>query len=298
MFDGIISIIKPPKITSFKTVSEVKKRLCVKKAGHGGTLDPLASGVLLIFLNRATKFSKYALDCKKKYLCKITFGQATNTFDLEGEVIEQKEIPELSYEKLKLKLSELVGEIIQTPPKYSAVKIKGKPSYYYARKNIEITPKPRKVFLHDISIEDWNGIDLVISVTTSKGFYIRTLADEIGKIFDSLSFLSDLKRTRVGPFEISNSIDLQDLLTQDLELLFDERILKHPDELLEDYGSIQINDNLIEKYVEKKIIDFKIKGQFENYKVYNQSKFFLGTASYDNTNSTLIRNELYKMPNS
>ena len=88
---------------------------------------------------------------------------------------------------------------------------------------------------------------MVISVTTSKGFYIRTLADEIGKIFDSLSFLSDLKRTRVGPFEISNSIDLQDLLTQDLELLFDERILKHPDELFEDYGSIQIKDKLIEK---------------------------------------------------
>tara|TARA_B100000073_G_scaffold298501_1_gene264003 strand:- start:389 stop:1285 length:897 start_codon:yes stop_codon:yes gene_type:complete len=297
MFDGIISINKPPNITSFKTVSEVKKRLRVKKAGHGGTLDPLASGVLLIFLNRATKFSKYALDCTKEYLCKITFGQATNTFDLEGEVTEQKEIPELSYEKLKLKLSEFVGEIIQTPPKYSAVKIKGKPSYYYARKNIEITPKPRKVILHDISIKDWNGIDLVISVTTSKGFYIRTFADEIGRIFDSLSFLSNLKRTRVGPFEISNSIDLQDLLTQDLNLLFDEQILKHPDELLEDYGSIQINDNLIDKYVEKKTIDFKINEQFENYKVYNQSKFFLGTASYDNTNSTLIRNELYKMPN-
>tara|TARA_Y100001960_G_scaffold83890_1_gene89621 strand:- start:359 stop:1255 length:897 start_codon:yes stop_codon:yes gene_type:complete len=298
MFDGIVSINKPSKITSFKTVSEVKKKLCVKKAGHGGTLDPLASGVLLVFLNRATKFSKYALDCTKEYLCKITFGQATNTFDLEGKVTGKKEVPELSYEKLKLKLSELIGEIIQTPPKYSAVKIKGKPSYYYARKNIEITLKPRKVFLHDISIKDWNGIDLVINVTTSKGFYIRTLADEIGKIFDSLSYLSDLKRTRVGPFQISNSIDLQDLLTQDLNLLYDEQILKHPDELLQDYGSIQINDNLIENYLEKKTIDLKINEQFENYKVYNQSNFFLGTANYDNTNSTLIRNELYKMPNS
>jgi len=298
MVDGIIPINKAVGTSSFRVVSKIKKFLSVNKAGHGGTLDPLASGVLLVFVGRATKFSKYALDCSKEYLCKITFGYSMNTFDLEGEITGEKKIPDLSLDLINHHLSQYIGEIKQTPPIHSAIKIKGKPAYHYARKNIDITMNPRKVRIYDISIIEWNGLDLILKISTSKGFYVRSFADEIGKVFDSLSYLSGLSRTKVGIFKQSESIDLDNLFNLDLKEANLNNIISSPDKLLQDFDAIQIASDLIDKFVEKKPFCVKDLKKHSNYRVYDNQNNFLGTASFSNSNNTLIRNELYKINNS
>ena len=298
MVDGIISINKPVKTSSFRVVSKIKRFLKANKVGHGGTLDPLAQGVLLIFVGRATKFSKYALDCSKEYLCKITFGHSMNTFDLEGEISGEKKVPDLNPDLINYHLSQYIGEIEQTPPIHSAIKIKGKPAYHYARKNIDITMSPRKVSIYDISLIEWNGLDLILKISTSKGFYVRSFADEIGKVFGSLSYLSGLSRTRVGTFSQSESIDLDYLINIDLNETDLNNIILSPDKLLQHFGAIQISADLIDKFVEKKPFCVENLKKYSNYRVYDKKNNFLGTASFGNSNNTLIRNELYKIDNS
>ena len=295
--NGIISLNKPVGITSTKAISKIKRILTPRKIGHGGTLDPLASGVLLIFINRATKFSKYALECSKEYLCTIRFGQSTNTFDDEGEVIEEKPIPELNSIDIQLILSKYVGDFQQTPPIHSAVKINGKPSYYYARKNIDVNLKPRKVSIYDISFIAWDGKNLKLKISTSKGFYVRSFADEIGRKFNTVSFLKNLKRTRVGMFQCNKSICLDELTSMSLDQIKTKDIIQSPDQLLIDHEPIIINDNLVPYFTEKQPFEIENLENHTRFRVYDKDKCFLGTAHFDNSNKTLIRNELYKTNN-
>ena len=297
LLNGIISINKPIGITSTKAISRIKRILNPHKIGHGGTLDPLASGVLLVFINRATKFSKYALECSKEYVCTIRFGQATNTFDDEGEVIEEKPIPDLNSCDIKLILSTYLGTLKQTPPIHSAVKIKGKPSYYYARKNIDINLAPRKVSIYNISLIEWDGRDLKLKISTSKGFYVRSFANEIGRKFNTVSFLINLERTRVGMFQSNESIRLNELLSMSIDQIENENIIKSPDQLLIDHEPILINDNLVPCFMVKQPFEIKNEKNHKRFKVYDNNKCFLGTAHFDNNNNTLIRNELYKTNN-
>lgn len=220
--DLVININKPEGITSQKITLKVKKILNAKKAGHTGTLDPSATGILLICLNNATRLASYFSSLDKEYRAVIKLGEATDTQDAEGNVIEKSGRIAVDRSALKNTLKSFTGKILQKPPMFSALKFKGKPLYKYARKGIDIPRKPRKVQIHNIELLDINFPFVSFKVVCSKGTYIRTLSDDIGKKLGIWAHLFELERTAVGPFNIKDAVRIEELnpvsiLTSDSE---------------------------------------------------------------------------------
>ena len=210
--NGIINIKKPPGITSFRVVSYVRKELSCKKAGHTGTLDPAAVGVLPICIGRATKVIPYIPDDEKEYIADITLGIVTDTLDSEGEIIEENDKwQEISDGQIKQTLDKFIGVIEQIPPMYSAVHHKGQRLYKLARKGKEVQRDPREVEIREIELLESDPPHLKIRVLCSKGTYIRSLADDIGKELNVGAHLSSLIRSKSGPFTIDDAVTLKEL---------------------------------------------------------------------------------------
>ncbi len=209
---GIVIVNKPSGITSFKVIEEVRKHFGTKKIGHTGTLDPFATGVLPLCLNRATRLAKFFTNCRKGYSGKIKLGIETDSYDLTGKVITEKEVPKLNHKDIDRIFNTFVGEIEMLPPMFSAKKIKGKKLYEHARKGIEIERSPVKSTIYNISfsIEANNKISFQIECTA--GTYIRSFAHEVGKIIGCGAHLSSLKRTLNGPFTIEKAVELEQIL--------------------------------------------------------------------------------------
>jgi len=208
---GILLLDKPLGITSNKALQIVKRLFNVRKAGHTGNLDPMASGVLPICLNEATKMSAFLLDADKRYQGTIKLGIRTNSADVEGEVIERLPVPELDEQQIRGVLAHFTGEIQQTPPMYSALKHKGQPLYKLARQGIEVERKPRTVTIFTLELLKFEDDELSIDVHCSKGTYVRTLAEDIGTALGSCAHLSGLNRTKAGPFELDGVVTLEQL---------------------------------------------------------------------------------------
>ncbi|HDZ61975.1 MAG TPA: tRNA pseudouridine(55) synthase TruB [Nitrospirae bacterium] len=209
--DLIINLNKPPGITSQDAVTKVKKLLKAKKAGHAGTLDPSATGVLLVCLNRATRLASYFSSLDKEYRAVIKLGEATDTQDAEGNVIEKCDKIEVTEAEIKSTLSSFTGDIQQEPPMFSALKHKGKPLYKYARKGITIARKPREIRIDSIDLHEVNLPYAEFVVRCSKGTYIRTLCNDIGKKLGVCGHLFKLERTAIGPFRVSDAVDFDGL---------------------------------------------------------------------------------------
>jgi len=207
----IIAIDKPKGITSHDVVNIIRRATGIKKVGHGGTLDPLATGVLVIAIGRsATKqLDKYVAG-EKEYEATIKLGETSTTEDEEGEKTKISG-KEPSKDELQDVLNNFTGTITQTPPIYSALKVKGKAAYIYARKGEILNLEPRKVEIKKIELLKYNYPLLTIKVTCGKGVYIRSLARDIGEKLSTGAYLADLRRTRVAEFTLQNAIDLKDL---------------------------------------------------------------------------------------
>lgn len=209
----VINLNKPSGISSQQAVTRVKRLLEVKKAGHCGTLDPLASGVLLICLDEATKIARFLTGLDKEYKARIRLGQKTDTYDSEGIVIETKDISFLSRDHLVQTIAGFRGNIIQKPPMYSAVKVGGATLYKLARKGIEVERPDRSVKIYDLSVDNINMPFVDLSVVCSKGTYIRSLCNDIGELLGVGAHLVSLVRTASGPFHINNAVTFDDLLS-------------------------------------------------------------------------------------
>ncbi|TAN42178.1 MAG: tRNA pseudouridine(55) synthase TruB [Nitrospirae bacterium] len=212
----IINLNKPTDMSSQQAVTKVKRLLRAKKAGHTGTLDPLATGVLLVCLEEATKVSRFLLEMDKQYLVRAKLGERTDTFDACGVVTQRSEITGVTEAGLKEVVGSFRGEIEQVPPMYSAIKVGGRPLYSLARKGIEIERASRKVLIKELSL---TGIDLPyidLRVSCSKGTYIRTLCDDIGSRLGTGAHLVSLERERIGPFDVWDSVTLEELGGRDL----------------------------------------------------------------------------------
>lgn len=208
---------KSPGPTSFRLVQQVRRALGVKKVGHAGTLDPFASGLLIICVGRpATKIISRFMDGEKEYEARLRLGIETETQDPEGEVTRQRPVGAMSLERIDQVLAGYVGDILQTPPHFSALKHKGKPLYYYARKGVKIEKEPRKVFIREITVLGSSVDTLDIRVVCSRGTYIRTLAADIGNDLGCGAHLTALRRLRSGSFRVSEALDGQVLDNQDL----------------------------------------------------------------------------------
>ncbi len=206
---GIFLVDKPREATSFSVVRDVRRLLGIKKVGHAGTLDPFATGLLIICAGRpATKLIERFMGGKKVYRALLQLGTETDTLDPEGKVVNTAPVPVLSNEEIKVCLTGLVGKQQQVPPMYSAAKHKGKPLYHYARKGIEVIKESKEIEIFSLDFNDYNpGTHrLEIEVTCSRGTYIRVLAADIGKKLGSCAHLVELRRLSSGRFSVVDSL--------------------------------------------------------------------------------------------
>ena len=211
MKDGIILLDKPSGITSFTAVAMMKRRLSVK-CGHSGTLDPLATGLLPIMCGKATKLCKYLTEADKSYRAVLRFGQATDTFDITGQVTKECD-KEISIEQIKAVIPEFIGKIKQIPPAFSAIKVGGTALYKLAREGKEVTVPEREIEIYSIEIIDYNKNELTIDVECSKGTYIRSLCNDIAIRLGTVGTMSALRRTKTCGWDISEAVspDCEDI---------------------------------------------------------------------------------------
>lgn len=205
MPNGFVNVLKAPGITSHDIVSHLRKIYGIKKIGHAGTLDPGAAGVLPIAIGKATRMLEYMDNADKTYKAEVTFGMRTDTGDDTGKVIEQVDYTMPSAEQVKEVLNSFLGEIEQQPPMYSAIRINGEKAYKLARKNIEVEMPKRKITIHQINFQEMTENGFVFEVNCSKGTYIRTLCEDIGKKLGIPTVMSFLIRSKVGVFTVENA---------------------------------------------------------------------------------------------
>ena len=209
---GIFLIDKPEDLTSFRIVQFVRRALHIKKVGHTGTLDPFATGLLVVCAGRqATKHISKFMAGEKEYVATLQLGMETDTLDLTGKVVSEHIVGALDKQQVEECLAGFVGKQLQTPPQYSALKYQGKPLYFYARKGIEVEKEPREVEIFELECVGLDENSLSIRVVCSKGTYIRTLGADIGKQLGCGAHLVALRRLRSGPFSVNGAINGSDL---------------------------------------------------------------------------------------
>jgi len=208
---GVVLLDKPVGISSNRALQKVRGIFQARKAGHTGSLDPFATGMLPICLGEASKTAAFMLEAEKQYRATARLGEATNTGDIEGEVIQTSPVPTFDIETLAKTLEQFEGEIEQVPPMYSALKHQGKPLYEYARAGIDIDRPARAVTIHELKLVEWKSPLLTFDVRCSKGTYIRTLAEDIASALESCAHLVQLRRMVVEPFEALPMVTLERL---------------------------------------------------------------------------------------
>ena len=281
--DGVIVINKPKGCTSHDIVYKVKK-ITGQKVGHTGTLDPNATGVLPLLIGKGTLLSKYLINHDKTYEVTLKLGEKTDTADSEGKIIEEKDVDKLIFDEANIirNLNSFIGKQNQIPPMYSAIKVKGKKLYEYARKGETVEVEPRKIEIYNIQLINIQSEKLEINfeVSCSKGTYIRTLCEEIAERLDTVGYMKELNRTQVGDFNINHSITIEKLGKSINDKDFIEKHLITIEKFFENNKSIKMNDKKIELFLN----GAKIKENNKDgvYKIYNNSNIFIGTGTVNN----------------
>lgn len=213
---GVLVVDKPTDWTSMDVCAKLRGVFGQKRVGHGGTLDPMATGVLPVFLGRATRAVEYVTEGEKEYIAALRLGVTTDTQDTTGNILEERPV-DVTGERLRAVLEQFTGEIQQIPPMYSAIKIDGKKLYELARKGKEVERKPRPITIHALELLDWPdaGEDFKLRVVCSKGTYVRTLCHDIGEALGCGGCMSALRRTRVGAFHIGEAVTMETLVDAD-----------------------------------------------------------------------------------
>jgi len=209
---GFLNVDKPLHLTSHDVVAKVRRGLRIKKVGHAGTLDPLATGVLIICIGQATRLSEYAMASRKQYRAEVTLGITTTSYDAEGDVVATTDAAHITCDDVAGVLPQFTGAITQLPPMYSAVKQGGKKLYELAREGKTVERKQRHVTIDALSIVAWDAPRVTLDVTCSAGTYIRSLAHDIGQALGVGGYLTGLRRTASGAFRVDDAVSLDAVL--------------------------------------------------------------------------------------
>jgi len=277
--NGFLLIDKPSGITSAECVSRIKKILNEKKVGHCGTLDPLATGLLPICVGEATKFSSYVSNQSKGYLVKVLFGVETDTGDITGKELSTSKI-NFSLEELKAVLEGLSGELEQIPPMYSALKQKGKPLYYWARKGVSLKREPRFIQIEKIKLKSLKVSEKIeLEIFCSKGTYIRSLIQSIGKQLNTPATVLELRRTHIGCLYEEH---LTQVTTCDKDKYL-ERILDIG-KVLRNLPKVVLNKNETKKIINGQQVDYNARREKEGIvRLYEKEGSFIGIGSVDSS---------------
>ena len=272
--NGIIIINKHKGCTSHDIVHSVKK-IFNEKVGHTGTLDPMATGVLPLLIGKGTQCSKYLINHDKIYDVTLQLGQKTDTADSEGNIIEQREVLDKSLRKEKVieVLRGIKGKQLQTPPIYSAIKVKGKKLYEYARKGENVEIKPREIEIYDTELLkiDEDNKQIQFRVKCSKGTYIRSLCETIAEKLNTVGYMSQLKRTQVGEFNIKDSITIKESQENKENTNFIDKKIITIEEFFKDNKKIELNDRKLELFING--VQLTIENKDDIYRIYNNNKF-------------------------
>ncbi len=237
--DGLLLLDKPSGITSTAALQRARRVLQAEKAGHTGTLDPLASGLLPLCFGQATKFARFLLDADKRYTATLRFGLTTTTGDADGEPLQQRTVT-FDEPALRAAMVRFTGDIEQVPPMHSALKRDGRPLYEYARAGIELERAPRPVTIHVIELLSFDGQEAVIDVTCSKGTYIRVLAEDIGEALGCGAHLGALRRTASSGWTVAQAVPLADF--EALAADAAEAMLLHPRQMVSHLPLLRLPD--------------------------------------------------------
>ena len=278
--DGIILINKPKGCTSHDVVNKIK-HVFNEKVGHTGTLDPNATGLLPILIGKGTKLSYYLINHDKEYEVVLKLGEKTDTADSEGQVIEKREVKDTMLDENNVidSLKHFIGKQEQVPPMYSAIKIKGKKLYEYARKNIKVEVEPRQIEIYSIELSDINKTEQTISfkVKCSKGTYIRSLCEDIAEKLGTVGYMKELNRTQVGIFNITDSISLDELEDNKNNNDFLQKHLITIEKLfikLYKENEIQLNDEKLQLFLNG--VKFSLNNPEGLYRIYDENNKFIG----------------------
>ena len=222
--EGVLLVDKPTDHTSHDVVARLRGKLKMKRIGHAGTLDPSATGLLVMLVGKATKASQYLMSVEKEYTGTIKLGEVTNTQDADGEVLETRPVPEFSAEQIQAALASFKGDQYQIPPMFSAIKIDGVPLYKKARNGEDVEREPRFIRVMDYELLRWETPELDFRVRSSKGTYVRTLAHDLGAKLECGGHLKNLRRTASGDLRVEESLPLETLLDMPLPELH-QRVL-------------------------------------------------------------------------
>jgi tRNA pseudouridine55 synthase len=272
--NGVISILKPPGMTSHDVVSFIRKVTGIKKVGHTGTLDPGAAGVLPVCIGKATKIVDYIMSDTKTYICELTLGNESDTYDKYGEFKHESpnKVPDIDENAFRVILKEFTGDISQKPPGYSAVKIMGKRAYLLARQGEVVDIPARSVTIHKIEILKYALPKVIIKIICSKGTYVRSLCSDIGKTLGCGAYMSFLLRSSTGRFNLENSYIFDEITKDNIE-----KLLISPDLCL-DMDSITVSDSNKKSLLNGNCIEINSKSDYQNklVKIYLSSNEFIG----------------------
>ena len=235
----VINLNKPENISSQQAVIKVKRLFSAKKAGHAGTLDPIATGILIVCLNEATKITRFISDLDKEYIVRLKFGEKTDTYDLTGKIVEKTDYFFINEADIHKVLNNFTGRIKQIPPMYSAIKIGGQPLYKLARLGMNIKRPVRTINIYKIAPVCFNLPYLDLKISCSKGTYIRTLCDDIGNALGVGAHVVSLERTRIGMFKIEDSASIEELISKKNACYSIDTAISHLNEIILDEDSYQ-----------------------------------------------------------
>lgn len=269
--NGILLIDKPKKYTSHDVVTIVKK-ISKEKVGHTGTLDPNATGVLPLLVGKATQISKYLINHDKTYIATLKLGIKTDTADGEGNIIEEQDFSKFSIRKENVEkaLTEMIGKQEQIPPMYSAIKVNGKKLYEYAREGKQVELKARKIEIYDIKLLEYKPqeAEVIFEIACSKGTYIRTVCENIAKKLNTVGYMKELKRTRVGDFAIESTIAIE-LLKKEPEKL--ENAIISIEKFFKGKEKLELSNKELQLFLNG--VQLTQNNKDEVYRIYNNNQF-------------------------
>lgn len=288
MLDGIIILNKQKGCTSHDVVAKTKK-LLKEKVGHTGTLDPNATGVLPLLVGQGTKLSKYIIEHDKEYIATLKLGEKRDTADSEGAIIEERQIDYsvLQKENVEKILQSFIGKQEQIPPMYSAIKINGKKLYEYARKNEKIELEPRHIEIYKMDLIDIIKDTIIFKVQCSKGTYIRSLCEDIAKKLNTVGYMQDLERSRVGKFDIKDSITIEELEQNIKDSEFINQHFITIENYFKDKESIKLNEKRLSLFLNGVKLTHNLTDDM--YKIYDENNKFVGIGSVKNN---LLKREI------
>ncbi len=287
--DGILNIFKNKGMSSFDVVRKVKQTVHMKKVGHTGTLDPMAEGVLPVAVGKGTKIIDYIMDSDKEYKVEFKLGIKTDTYDLEGKVINEYDTSNITENQVRDTIESFVGEYYQVPPMYSALKQNGVRLYELARKGIEVERKGRKINIKSIYAINIDLPYVTMTVTCGKGTYIRSLCYDIGEKLKCGAVMTKLKRSRTSIFEEENSINIEELNGENIEsnIISIEDALKFYPKFIVKNSFTKLLINGV-KVFDKRLTDMKCDKDVL-YRVYDDNDFFIGLGKQDEQGFKIVK---------